>query len=231
MSNRASAVSNLTSAISGRVPAFVAVASALAVLALPTSAHAQACLGNVAGNGQGFASAGASFTDGAWSLNATGGGNTAGPVALQTDVNHTMTDDFDLGITSMSATGAVEIPSDDVSACPVASFGYQWLSDEGDLSGLDVSADGILVSGGMALGADVTGDSDFAFIPRVAASVVHNRATVEALGVSDTESDTYGAFGAGMELGGSAVYGGPSVSVTTQEDSDPVFTVGLGAAF
>ena len=49
--------------------------------------------------------------------------------------------------------------------------------------------------------------------------------------VSDTESETYGAFSVGLTLGGDAVYGGPSVGLTTLEGSDPVFSVGVGFPF
>lgn len=200
-------------------------------LGLPGSAAAQACLGNTASGGQGFASAGASFTDGAWGLAAGAGANTRGPFAVQGGLSHTMLDDSDLAFTALSTTVAAELPSEGVSVCPAASLGYQWLSDEGELSGFDVDADGVLLGGGLAVGVDVRSEDGFRFIPRGSAAVIHDRATVSIAGVSATESETYGAFAAEMVLGGSSVYGGPGVSITTREDSDPVFSLGLGVAF
>lgn len=208
----------------------VGLALAVAGVGLPTSASAQACLGNTAVGGQGFAAASAAFTDGAWALNGTVGGNTEGPLALQGDVTHTMFDDSEIATTALSATVAADVTSSRVSVCPAASVAYQWLSDEGELSAFDVSADGLVFGGGLAVGGDVV-DGDFQFVPRGSASVVHDRATVEIAGFSTTESETYGAFEAGMILGGSTVYGGPAVSITTQEDADPVFSMRLGVAF
>jgi hypothetical protein len=208
------------------------LALAVAGLGVPAPVTAQACLGNTAASGQGFASGGAAFTDGAWALNGTLGANTQSPLAVQADVTHTMLDDSEIATTALSATGAADVTGSDLSVCPAASLGYQWLSDEGELSGFDVSADGVILGGGLAVGGDVASDaSEVRFIPRGSISVVHDRATVEVAGVSTTESDTYGAFAAGMVLGGSSVYGGPGVSITTQEDSDPVFSVRLGVAF
>lgn len=211
----------------------IAVALVVAVVgvALPTSVWAQACLGNTASSGQGFAAGGAAFTDGAWALNGNVGANTESPLALQGDVTHTMFDNSEIATTALTATGAADVTSSEISVCPAASLGYQWLSDEGELSGFDVSADGVILGGGLAVGGDIAGDGDFQFIPRGSASVIHNRATVEIAGFSETDSDTYGAFAVGMVLGGSSVYGGPSLSITTQEDSDPVFSVRLGVAF
>lgn len=210
-------------------PIFVAVT--VAVLGFPAGVASQACLGNPASDGGGFASAGASFTDGAWGLGASAGANTTSAFAIQGGISHTMLDDSDLAFTALSSTGAVELPAEGVSLCPAASLGYQWLSNEGEFSGLDVSADGVILGGGMSIGVDVQSDEGFHFIPRGSAAVVHDRATLSAGGVSTTESATYGAFNAEMVLGGSSVYGGPGLSITTQENSDPVFSIRLGLAF
>lgn len=209
----------------------VALCLALVTLGLPSGAEAQACLGNTARAGGGFASTGASFTDGAWGLSANAGANTRSAFAVQGGLSHTMLDDSDLAFTAISTTGAVEIPAEGVSVCPAASLGYQWLSDEGELSGFDVSADGVILGGGMAVGVDVEGEQGFHFIPRGTVAVVHDRATVSVGDVSSTESETYGSFSAEMVLGGTSVYGGPGISITTRDDSDPVFSVGLGFAF
>lgn len=203
----------------------------LAALGLPSSAAAQACLGNTASGGQGFAAVGASFTDGAWGPGANVGVNTTGPVAVRAGVGHTLYDDSDAATTSVSGLAAAEVPTETVSICPAGAVAYQWLSNEGELEGLGVDADGVVLEGGMALGVDVRTEQGFRFIPRATATVVHNRATVSVGSVSDTESETYGAFSVGLTLGGDAVYGGPSVGLTTLEGSDPVFSVGVGFPF
>lgn len=201
----------------------------LAALGLPSGVAAQACLGNVAAPGQGFAAVGASFTDGAWGPGASIGANTDGPLAVQAGVGHTLFDNSDAAVTSVSGTAAGEVPAENVSICPAGSVAYQWLSNEGELEGLD--ADGVVLEGGMAVGVDVRTEDGLRFIPRASAAVVHNRATVSVGDVSGTGSETYGAFALGMMLGGNTVYGGPSVSFTTLENSDPVFSGALGFAF
>lgn len=212
-------------------PVLYLLCLSLAALGLPSGAAAQACLANGAAPGQGFAGVGASFTDGAWGPGANIGANTSGPLAVRAGVGHTLFDDSDIAATSVSGTAAAEVPAENVSICPAGSVAYQWLSNKGELEGLDVDADGVVLQGGMALGVDVQTEDGFRFIPQGTASVVHNRATISVGGVSDTESETYGAFSLGMMLGGNTVYGGPGVSFTTLDNSDPVFSASLGFVF
>lgn len=210
-------------------PVLYLLCLSLAALGLPSGVAAQACLANGAAPGQGFAGVGASFTDGAWAPGANIGANTNGPFAVQADVDHTLFDNSDAAITSVSGTAAAEVPAENLSICPVGSVGYQWLSNEGEFEGLDI--DGVVLAGGMALGVDVRTEDGFRFIPRASAAVAHSRATISVGEVSGTGSDTYGAFGLETMIGGESVYGGPAVSFTTVEGSDPVFSAALGFVF
>lgn len=199
-------------------------------LLLPVSIEGQACLGNGAVPGQGYAAASASFTDGAWALGGTAGGNLDGPVSVQAGVSHTLFDNTDLATTSFGGSAAVDLASSGsgLSACPVMGISYQWLSND---AGLNVDADGVIVGGGFAVGTAIESKSSLRFIPQAIATVVHDRATVSGGGVSVTESETYGSFSGAFLLAGNSVYAGPSASVTTLEGSDPVFSATLGFTF
>lgn len=200
------------------------------ILAYPAQAAAQACLANGAAPGQGHASAAASFTDGAWALGGTLGSNLEGAPALQANVTHTFVDNTDATTTAVGGTAAADVaPSATASVCPVASVSYQWLSDD---AGTDLDADGVALGGGLAIGAELGSDnSAISFIPQATGAVVHDRATVSAGGVSETDSETYGSFSGALMVAGESVYAGPSASITTLEGSDPVFSITLGFAF
>lgn len=207
-------------------------ATALAVTALGLAAgqlNAQACLGNGAFGGQGYLTGAASFTDGAWALSGDLGVNTTGPISGQIGFGHSMLDNSDVAVSSVGGTLAAEIEGLDVSVCPLGFGGYQWLSSEGELTGVD--ADGIFVGGGLGIGGRIESESGFAFIPAVGASVVHDRATFSFEGVSVTGTDTYGSFAGGFLVGKGHIYLAPAVSITTQDEADPVFTAGLNLVF
>ncbi|MGH7541742.1 MAG: hypothetical protein ACRELC_12155 [Gemmatimonadota bacterium] len=210
-----------------------AVIAALCAVALGArDVAAQACLGNGALDGQGYLSGRASFTDGAWAPGGSLGYNAPGPITVEAGVDHTLFDNVDIATTAVSGALAVEIPNLSVSICPTVGVAYQWLSNEGELEGLGVDADGVVVGGGLVLGGRIESPgSDFAFIPRASANVVHNRATFSAGGESVTGSDTYGVFGGGVTLAVGNFFFGPSASISTLDGADPVFGAQLGVAF
>lgn len=203
----------------------------LALAAGVRGLEAQACLGNGARSGQGYLTGEASFTDGAWALGGDLGVNARGPVSAEASFTHTMIDNSDVAVSAVGGTLAADFGSGGLSVCPLAFGGYQWLSNKGELSEFDVGADGIFVGGGLGLGGRLEGETGLAFLPAVAALVVHDRATVSVGDLSVTGTDTYGSFVGGFLVGKGHVYPGASVSITTQDEADPVFSVGLNIAF
>lgn len=189
-------------------------------------AAGQACFGNAAANGQAFVQGGADFTEGAWGVGGSVGGNLQGPVSLSAGFSHLMFDNSDAAMSSVGASAGVELEGLDLSVCPAASLNYQWLSSEGELAGLDV--DGVVFGGGLALGKALPAGDALSLTPHASATVMHTRASASFGGISGTDSETFGSFSGGVLIGGSSVYFGPSVSITTLEGSDPVFGAALG---
>lgn len=207
-----------------------AVAAAFGLFGVGQAA-AQACFANTASAGQGFVQGGASFTDGAWGLGGSVGGNLQGPLSLSAGFGHMMLDNSDVAFSSIGAGAGVELSGLDLSVCPAVSLSYEWLSNEGELSELDADADGVLFGGGLSLGKALPAGEALSVTPHGSAAVVHSRASGSLGGFSATGSDTYGSFAGGLLLGGSSVYFGPSVSITTLEGSEPVFGATLGLVF
>lgn len=209
----------------------VLLAAATLTLFFPVHAAAQACLGNVAGPGQGWASAGASFTDGAWAMGGAVGGNLESPVSLEGAVSHTLYDNTDAAATGLTGTAAAEVgsPESEVSVCPAASLSYRWLSND---AGTGLEADGVVLGGGLGVGTVVqSAESGLRFVPRATGALVHDRFTASFGGVSSTESQTYASFSGQVLLAGESVYAGPSASITTLEGADPVFSLTLGFTY
>lgn len=209
----------------------ILLAAATLTLFFPVHAAAQACMGNVAGPGQGWASGSASFTDGAWAMGGAVGSNLESPVSLEGAVSHILYDNTDAAATALTGTAAAEVgsPESEVSVCPAARLSYQWLSNDAD-TGIDAS--GVVLGGGLTVGTVVqSAQSGLRFVPRASGALVHDRFTASFGGVSSTESQTYASFSGQVLLAGESVYGGPSASITSLEDSDPVFSVTLGFTY
>lgn len=203
-------------------------AAIAALTLLPSEAWAQACLANVAGGGQGHAAAGTAFTDGAWGLGGTVGFNAPGPVGVQGNYTRTMYDESDVGANSLGAEAGLELLALPVSLCPTAGVTYTWVTG---IDEFDASVDGWAFGGGLSFGHTIRNPSGVGFTPHLSASVVHDRVSASEGQLSVTVSETYGAFSGGMLLSSGSLYGGPAVSLSTLEGSDPVFSVSLGVVF
>lgn len=204
-----------------------ATALMAALTLVPASAWAQACLANAASGGQGYVAASASFTDGAWGPGATAGFNVPGPLSVQGEFQHVRYDNSDVTANAIGATAAVELMGLPVSLCPTASVAHRWHPSSEDLG--DFSESGVIFAGGLSFGHSIRG-AGLGVMPHAAAGVVHDRSTLSFGEVSGTVSETYASFSGGVLLSSGSLYGGPSVSLSTLEGSDPVFSVGLGLA-
>ena len=197
-----------------------------ALIAAPAQLAAQACAGSHATHGQGEFGAEVAFTDGAVGYGLSGRGFTRGPLFVAGGYSRVDYDNTDVDGNELGATlGAELATSSPLSLCPAASFGYSWFAGLPEGTGLD----GISLGGGLGVGRTM-GD-ELLFTPYGSAAVVYTRATFSFAGESNSDSDTYGQFAAGFSLGSTRFYGGPSVSITTLEGSDPVFGLSAFAVF
>lgn len=193
--------------------------------AVPSSLAAQACTGNHAVHGQGFIDASVSFTEDATGFGGSVGGFTNGPIFVAGSYTRLDFDDSDLAANGVGLGLGAELAGPNLSVCPAFAVGYSWFSNVP--FGIDINAWDF--SGGFLIGKSF-GEA-LLFTPHASAAVIHIRATASLEGENETESDTGGQFAAGFNLGSNSFYGGPTVSITTFEGSDPVFSISAGVAF
>lgn len=195
---------------------------------------AQACLGNPAGPGR-FALGGAiGFTDGATGYKASLLANLEGPLAVGASYTLTDVDDIDENVNSFGGTIAYELPLQGISACPATGLGYSRFSMDFGL-GIEVEASSLSIPIGLGLGHTFTADGPLALTLYAVPQFLYMRTRSEASDGIDEfeETDTSSEFGAalGFTLGLRQVFFGAAVSLTTVEDSDPVFSIGVGLMF
>lgn len=205
--------------------AFYLAALVLALAASPSALTAQACAGNHASHGSGFAGAFASFTEGATGYGVSGGGVTNGPLFVAGSYKRIDADNSDLATNSLGVTVGAELTGLDFSLCPAFAFTYSWFANVP----FGVDLDEIDLAGGFLIGKSF--GEDLLFTPHASAAVVHARVSASLGSESETTSDTGGIFAGGFRLGSDRFYGGPGVSVTTFGGSDPVFSLSAGVVF
>lgn len=213
--------------------AWPTTALAFASLAgLASEARAQACLGFGAAGGQAFVVGRVAVEADAWTPGGTLGYNAAGAVSVAGTFDHTLIDDTALAFRTVTVALAVELPGDGVSICAVGFSGYEWLLNANPLLELEMSQDGFVFGGGLAIGNRFEGEgAAFAFVPRAAAGIVHTRAGLQNLGAPAAGGQTFGRFEAGLTVVRGRIFVGPSVRIDTLAGSDAVFTGALGIAF
>lgn len=200
--------------------------AAAALIALPAQLSAQSCMGSHALHGQGQFGAGVSFTDGAVGYGLSAGTFTRGPLFINGGYTRTDYDDIDLSGNEVGAMIGAELDvSNQVSLCPAARFGYNWFGEVPEGADLD----GITLAAGM--GAGRTFGDDLLFTPHGSIAVAHQRLSASVFGESITESETFGQFAAGLNVGSDRFFAGPSISFSTLDGSDPVFGVGANIVF
>lgn len=203
----------------------LSIGAVILIAAVPSSLGAQACTGNHVSHGQSFIDASLTFTDGDSGFGGSVGGFTRGQFFGAVSYTRTNFDNSDLVSNNVNLGSGVELPGSGLSVCPALAIGHSWFSGNppgGDLDGSDIR-------GGLMIGKSF--GEHLMFTPHASASVIHNRLTATFVGASQTFSDTGGVFAAGFSVGGNQFYGGPSVSITTFEGSDPVFSITAEVAF
>lgn len=204
----------------------VGLTAIAAFIIAPTSLRAQACVGSHAAHGQGQFGVGVGFTDGATAYGLSGGGFTQGPMFVSGGFTRIDFDNSDVGANQVDATLGAELStSSPLSLCPAATFGYTWY--DGIPDGADLN--GIVLGAGLGIG-QTFGD-ELLFTPYGSAAVAYSRATGSYGGVSQTDSETYGQFSAGFSVGSNQVFAGPSISISTLDNSDPIFGINAAIVF
>lgn len=206
-----------------------------ALLLLPQTVNAQACLGNHAQSGEGSLIAEASTNEDAWSLASRGSQNFSGPLNLTVSYGNTWVRGTDFRVSSSGASLGWELLGGnlgELSVCPTAGLGYGWVSN----APTGVEADGVSVSGGVQIGAvraagggEPSSGGHF-FTPYASFNLVHTEASASVAGVSASAGESYGVGSLGFIVGTDTIYLGPTVAVTT-EDGPATLSLRAGVSF
>jgi hypothetical protein len=209
--------------------------TAAAVLALltPAVAAAQACIGVPTTGGQ-FALAGeVAFPENATSYGADITADLVGPLSLGAGFAITKLDDIDENVTTFGGQAAYELPGVSVSACPVVGAEYSTWSDTFLAGSVDISQ--LVIPVGLGIGTILQAGSSTDILLFAVPQFLHIRTTIEASdgvdSIDETESDNEFGAEAGVRFVFGSIFAGGGVFMTSIEDDDPTFNLGLGVVF
>jgi hypothetical protein len=195
------------------------------MLATPVIAYAQACMGAPISGGQYAIEGGMGVGEG---FKTYGGGvaaNVAGPLAFAGGVTVTKPDAGGDNLTTFGAQGGYElVQSSRLSACPVVGANY-WARTV-DFGAGEVDVNQLVVPVGLGLGTSLpAGSMDVTLF--AVPQYLWIRTSVGS-GEDSVSSDNEFGVNTGLRLGVSSFYAGAGMSLTSVENSDPVFNFGIG---
>ncbi len=210
----------------GRLAVALLLAGGLGFV-VAADALAQACLGVPAGAGQYAVSAGVDFTDGATGYGLGGHANLTGPFSVGAGYTRVSYDNGDEGTNTFSGKAAYELPGSGISACPTVGLSYNRVPTT--FGPNDGSVTTITVPVGFSVGNRLPAGPALSFTPFAMPHLLYVRTAVDD--GTDTTVESTKQFGTvlGIVLGGQKFYGSAGVLLTTIDDSDPSFSIGLGA--
>jgi hypothetical protein len=203
------------------------VTVAIGLLATPMMAYAQACVGTPIAGGQYALEGGLGVGEGFKSYSGAVTANTVGPLSFNAGAALSKPDGGGDDITTLGVSGAYELTQlGRISACPTVGFAYSVLPGI-ELYGSEVKFNQMVVSGGFGLGTSLPAGSMNLTLFAVPQFLWYR---TTASGEGDSESVTQNEFGlsTGLRAGVSSFYAGAGMSMTSVEDSDPVFNFGIG---
>jgi hypothetical protein len=202
------------------------VTLSLGMLATPVLAYGQACMGTPISGGQYGIEGGLGVGEGFKTYSGGVAANVHGPLAFAGGVAVTKPDAGGENITSFGGSGGYElVQSSRLSACPVVGLNYSTLS--ADFEGTEVDVNQIVVPVGLGLGTSLpAGSMDVTLF--AVPQFLWFRTSVSANGQSESDSQNEFGLNTGLRIGVSSFYAGAGMSLTSVEDSDPVFNFGIG---
>ena len=205
----------------------LSIGVAMAAVLAAGEAHAQSCTGVPTRDRQIAIMGDLLLTDGASGYGVAASKNFRGPWSVRGGYTLTSHDGSGANGNGVDVNAAYELKLRQLprmSVCPMAGFGYSWMSEAGQ----NVSSSVIPV--GIGFGRNVVDGPKFDVMAYGVPQFTHVRSRVEvpAFGIDATSSDN--AFGGtvGARVSSAAFFGGASVSFSSLEGSDPVFGVTVG---
>ena len=205
------------------------LAAALAVLC-PGLLSAQACLGVPTADRQTALQGGVGFTQGMKSYGAGVSANLQGPLSVYANYNLLKPDNIDTSGNEFGAGVGYELAASGVSLCPAVGASYarfheEFGFEEGTVTSIVVPLGlgiGKLLPAGANSYVTVFGAPQFLYLK----TEVSYDGGLGSFEVSDTRNEFGGTVG--LRYGTAGFYLGGAVSMNTIENSDPIFSVGLG---
>lgn len=203
-------------------------------LTIPTTVAAQACLGLPLSEGANAIGAEGSFSDGMKSFGPSIQLNLNGPIAVSAGYRISTYDDIDPNGHGVSGMIGYELQLEGVSMCPVTGVSYDRVSEsEGNATGTVSST---IIPVGLGIGKTFSSTTESLAVTLSATPQFLYVKT--SVGVSEgqgsiTFSDSSNEFGATISavVGTGTLFFGAGVTLTSIEESDPVFTIGISALF
>lgn len=214
---------------------FLAVGGAAAcLLAGPSLASAQACLGEATLPGQFTVGGYAAFADQGKAYGVSSTSNLPGSVAMGARIGVIDLDDADDNITSAGGHLAVEMARGTLSLCPVGGVEYDFWS--GSFGGVDLDYSRLAFPVGFGVGSRLGGQAGgAALIPSARAGFIHQRFDAGATSGpiafrrDGTSTDLFIDAGATVHFGPVFARGG--LYRIFQDDAENVFRLGVGFVF
>lgn len=198
-------------------------------------ARAQACLGSPAGPGRFALGGSVGFPDGATNYSAGLLANLEGPFSVGANYTLTKIDNVDENFNSFDGIVAYELPLQGISACPATGLGYSRIGSDVPELGVSATLTSVVIPVGLGLGYTFSGRGPLSLTLHALPQFLYIRTTGELsdgdISIQDTETASEFGTSLGFRIGLQQMFFGAGVALTTIEDSDPVFSVGLGVIF
>jgi len=193
---------------------------------------AQACGGTPALEGQNAVDGQVGFTEGAVLYGAGITANLRGPFSIGLGYSIGTYSDIDNVGHGFSGAVGYELPVPNFSICPIVSAGYFQVTEPDIEPGIDATVSELAGSFGLGLGTRIEAGPNLFVTLTGEPYFMRYRTRVEATqgGVSGSITESQNDFGVdlGFSLGTGAFYAGAGVTLTTIENSEPIFSINLG---
>ena len=206
-----------------------------AIAAAAQTAHGQACIGTPIGSRQFGLGGSIGFTDGATSYGVALRANLEGPLSVGVGYGLTDVDNVEEKVNNFQGSVAYELPLQGISACPVTGLGYSRISGEDAEFDAEATATNLSIPVGFGVGQTFAAGPSLSVtlfaIPQFVYSRSKGEISLGGMTVEETETSSEFAASLGITLGTSRLYFGGEVFLTTLDEADPVFSLGLGLIF
>lgn len=198
----------------------------LGMVAVPAIVQAQSCIGVPAGAGQYALEAGLGVGEGFKSYTGSLTANLSSPISLGVSGGLTQPDEGGEDMTSVGVGAAYELAQlGRLSVCPAVSASYSMMSSS--VEGVDFDLNQIAVPVGLGFGTSLpAGRMNVTLFAQP--QFIWYRTSASAGGESASETDNQFGLNGGVRFGTSSMFAGAGMSITSAEESEPVFSFGLG---